>query len=236
MKNVETAKVTVLSCLSLSPSMMRITFHSDEPWPGVEDNGPDEFCWIAFPTEDGKEQGRYYTVRQRHGDTFTVDFALHAQGLATDWVRAARPGETLSTYRPRFRYTPPDDTAWVILIADLTGLPMVSRVLDEASPELRVIAHIEVPCADDAQKLHIQTRTTVIWHPMENHVKWADCSTKLPEIARSFTALPDGPGYIYIAGEAKAVAECRRHFRDTLGFDKSRIDAIGYWIEGPMPS
>ncbi|MFK0686561.1 SIP domain-containing protein [Brucella intermedia] len=44
--------------------------------------------------------------------------------------------------------------------------------------------------------------------------------------------MPEGPGYIYIAGEARAASDCRKHFRDVLGFDKRRIDAIGYWIEG----
>jgi NADPH-dependent ferric siderophore reductase len=56
--------------------------------------------------------------------------------------------------------------------------------------------------------------------------------TELPRIAREITELPEGSGYIYIAGEAKAVSESRKHFRDVLGFDKNRIDAIGYWIEG----
>lgn len=234
MKNAETAKVTVLSRVKISPSMMRVTFRSDEPWSGVDEHGPDEFCWIAFPTNDGREQGRYYTIRQRQGDEFTVDFALHAQGLATDWVRNALAGETLHTYRPRFRYTPPDDTTWVILIADLTGLPAIGRVLEEASPELNVVAHVEIPCSHDEQTLHVQARTTVIWHPINDVDQVA--VTELPNIARTFTTLPDGAGYIYIAGEAKAVSECRRHFRDTLGFDKSRIDAIGYWIDGPAPS
>ncbi len=54
----------------------------------------------------------------------------------------------------------------------------------------------------------------------------------LPQIAWAIDSLPEGPGYIYIAGEARAASECRKHFRDRLGFDKTRIDAIGYWIEG----
>jgi NADPH-dependent ferric siderophore reductase len=236
MKNTETAKVTVLSCTPLSPSMMRVVFRADTPWLDVDGNGPDEFCWIAFPTEDGREQGRYYTIRHRNGDDITVDFALHAQGLATNWVRSASPGETLHIYRPRFRYAPPMDTTWVILIADLTGLPMIGRVLDETPPELNVTAHVEIPCSGDEQELHRQTRTNLTWHPIDDPRGGTTNITRLADIARSFTALPDGPGYIYIAGEAKAVSECRKHFRDRLGFDKSRIDAIGYWIDGPVPS
>jgi NADPH-dependent ferric siderophore reductase len=54
----------------------------------------------------------------------------------------------------------------------------------------------------------------------------------LATIAAGITTLPAGNGYIYIAGEAKMVSQSRKHFRDALGFDKSRIEAIGYWIEG----
>ncbi|MNL78558.1 Siderophore-interacting protein [compost metagenome] len=53
----------------------------------------------------------------------------------------------------------------------------------------------------------------------------------LDEIARHIR-LPDGPGYIWIAGEATCVSESRKHFRDALGFDKQRITAVGYWILG----
>lgn len=56
--------------------------------------------------------------------------------------------------------------------------------------------------------------------------------SRLAAIAAGITTLPAGNGYIYITGEPKMVSQSGKHFQDARGFDKSRIEAIGYWIEG----
>ncbi|MBN8933850.1 MAG: SIP domain-containing protein, partial [Rhizobium pusense] len=55
--------------------------------------------------------------------------------------------------------------------------------------------------------------------------------TRLLDIAQAIK-LPEGEGYLYIAGEATAASEVRKHFRDVVGVDKERITSVGYWVEG----
>ncbi|MNL70649.1 Siderophore-interacting protein [compost metagenome] len=92
--------------------------------------------------------------------------------------------------------------------------------------------HVEIACDEDRQEIETLADVSIIWHACHGPRSDREGYTELPRIAGLIDRLPDGPGYIYIAGEAKAASECRKHFRDTLGFDKKRIDAIGYWIEG----
>jgi NADPH-dependent ferric siderophore reductase len=92
--------------------------------------------------------------------------------------------------------------------------------------------HVEVPLDEDQQEIATKADASIHWHVCHGLKPDRPGYTELPRIAESIDQLPEGPGYIYIAGEALAVSQCRKHFRDTLGFDKRRIDAIGYWIEG----
>ena len=133
---------------------------------------------------------------------------------------------------PEGRLWIPKGSDWILMLTDITGLPAVGRVLEELPEGFQAIVHVDVPYDAVRQEIETKANASVHWHVCHGLKDERPGYTELPRIAQSITSLPDGPGYIYIAGEARAVSDCRKHFRDRLGFDKKRIDAIGYWIEG----
>jgi NADPH-dependent ferric siderophore reductase len=240
----------VVSVSRISPNMIRIVF-AGEALSGFQSSGrPDEWTRLMFPVEqgaavalpvltDGKwrapahcpmSPARPYTVRRWSpcDGELTIDFVVHEGGIAASWAQAARCGDTIVVSAPFGRFTPPEDTDWIILLADITGLPAVARIIEEMTVERSIAAHVELPDAGDQQAMHGTADTHLHWY--DSFGKTAQ-PTQLAEIARGIE-LPAGRGYLYIAGEATAASEARKHFRDVLGFDKDRITSVGYWIEG----
>ena len=226
----------VLSTRHISPSMIRVTLGGEGLRGFVSCGGLDEFVWLSFPDENAPlddAPGRYYTIR--HWDEsraeMTVDFVSHEGGIASTWARFAQPGHRLGVLKPRFRYVPPADAHWVLLLADATGLPAVGRIIEERPSAVPVIAHIEINSIDDRQEFAART-DQVHWYESFGH---GGCPSRLSAIAAEME-LPQGPGYVWVAGEASEVAACRRHFRDTLGLPRERLTSIGYWIHGQARS
>lgn len=239
MSDKQILKAEVLSVERFTPSMVRIVFGGADIQQFSSTRFPDEFVRLLFPagvgssapeSAAGNVPGRFYTIRKHHRQSkrFTIDFACHEGGIAGQWCIAAKAGDTLGICNPGYRFEVPDDAEWILLIADITGLPAVGRTLEELVPSRRIIAHVEVPHESDRQEIETVSDVTLHWHETFGQ---PDRPTQLLDIARS-VKLPDGSGYIWIAGEATAVSESRKHFRDVLGFDKDRITAVGYWIEG----
>lgn len=242
----------VVSVEQLTPSMKRFVFKVNAGERFVPSGCPDEWVRLSFKPDahtpvslqvrgqNGKWgwpdgvvpcPDRPYTVRRWDGQRheMTVDIVAHNEGLATEWARTARAGDRIGVCNPAGRFRLPEQTDWVLMVTDITGLPAVARIAEELSPGFTAYAHIEIPAAEDRQSLATDAALDLTWHiadPRDNG------SSQLAMIAARITTLPSGNGYIYIAGEAKMVSQSRKHFRDVLGFDKNRIEAIGYWIEG----
>lgn len=126
------------------------------------------------------------------------------------------------------RENDPDVRGKWSLLSDITGLPAVGRILEELPSGKRVFAHIEIPYGDDRQEIDSHADVSITWH---ESFGIDGTGTRLSEIARAIS-LPDGAGYIWVAGEATAAADSRSYFRDISGFDEERIRSVGYWIEG----
>lgn len=219
----------------ISPSMIRIILKDGDLHRFESTGYGDEFIWLSFPVAGSTdEKGRYYTVRNwcHERKELTVDFVKHETGIATHWAQQVDVGDNIRLLNPRSRFAPPAKTDYIILIADITGLPAVGRVLEGLPQGFKAIVHVEVPCEADKQEIATQADVHIVWHCCHGLRDDREGYTELPRIAAEIKELPEGLGYIYIAGEARAASACRKHFRDVLGFDKKRIDAVGYWIEG----
>lgn len=246
---------SVLSASRLTPSMIRVTLNVRHGNRLLSTGHPDEWVRLALPPGEGMavtlpvlmENGKWgrpdgsqhcpnrpYTVRRWNADTgeMIIDIVVHEGGIASSWAQIATAGDLVGICNPEGRFRIPDDSDWLLMLTDITGLPTVGRVLEELPQDVRAIVHIEVPFDADRQTLDTQSDLSISWHVCHGPKPERPGYTELERIAQTITRLPDGQGYIYIAGEARAVSAARKHFRDTLGFDKSRIDAVGYWIEG----
>lgn len=224
----------VIECRRLSPSLMRVVLGKAD-LAGFQTSGhPDEWIRLSFPDapkvprrrkpEELVAPTRPYTVR--HWDAararMVVDFVLHAEGVATTWAAAARPGARIALSKPAGKFAPPEGTDWVALIADATGLPAAGRILDELSERIRVIAHLDVPGPEDRLPLRTRPGLSLSWHH----------GRTLSEMARAAHWPGMVTGYVWIAGEAGQVRDARDHFYHVHGLSPDRMAAVGYWIEG----
>ena len=246
---------TAISVERLTPSMIRVALHVDGGERLVPSGHPDEWLRLALPPDadtpvtlpvlmdngkwgrpDGSKHcpNRPYTIRRWDAATreMVIDIVVHEGGVAAGWAMTAKVGDVVGLCNPEGRFWLPEGSRWLMMLTDITGLPAVGRVLEELPAGLRAIVHVEVPSEADRQEIATQADVTITWHASHGPRPDRSGYTDLPRIAAGIDSLPEGPGYIYIAGEAKAAAACRAHFRDGLGFDKDRIDAVGYWIEG----
>jgi len=219
---------TVLSRRSLSPSMIRIVLGGEELRSFQSTGVPDEFIWLTFANEDGTSGGRYYTVRHWNGDTceLTVDFVRHDVGIGTKWAQQAIEGDMIEIYLPRSRFAPPP-TGDIILLGDYSALPAIARIVEECR-DRRIIVYAEIPGIEDRLDFVCNDNLTINWH--ETFGK-AEKATQLSNIAQTMPC-PEKSAYIWIAGEARAVSDCRKHFRTACNIHKDYITAVGYWIEG----
>ena len=152
---------------------------------------------------------------------------LHDHGVVTAWARAAGPGAVVGLNLPTGMYDAPTDLAWQVLVADCAALPALARVLEQTPPDVRNRVVVEVPGDEHRIDLPAHPRTEVTWvHGGNGHRP-----SRLEDVVRALPH-PDAPGgYVWVAGESRALRGVRRYLRRDLGLPASRYKAVGYWIE-----
>jgi NADPH-dependent ferric siderophore reductase len=232
----------------LTPGMVRIDFTGD--FTGFVSTGVgDEYVrlflpgagqtepTLPIPTDDGywkfpegapASPVRCYTVRAWDPDTgrLTIDFVVHEGGVAAAWALRAGPGDVVAINTPRGLYEPAEGIVWRLLVADATGLPAALRLAEQALPDVRTRVVLEVAGPDDRQDIDRPGNTELQWvHGGNGHGP-----SRLADIVRS-AELPDGPGYVWVAGEARSTRAVRRYLRHELRLPASAYKIVGYWTE-----
>ncbi|MGU3655015.1 siderophore-interacting protein [Mycolicibacterium sp. A43C] len=224
---------TVIEAKHLNPRLRRITLQVDDPVALDVKPGGDSAVGIYFPVQEGGEpvdpassdaEGRNYTVRRADGDRIVVDIVLHARGIATTWAVGAEPGDRVGLDHARSWYRPGTGTAWQLLVADLSGLPAIARIIEELPGGMPVTAIVEV--AEDADLAYLPNHpdVTVITSIGTGN---GYAASDLARLVRSL-ALPDGVGYCWFAGEAAESRAVRKFLRGT-GWTVDQLDVTGYW-------
>ena len=167
---------------------------------------------------------RDYTPRRYDAAAgeLTIEFALHGEGPAAAWAAQAAPGQRLTVGGPRGSFIVPTDYAWHLLVGDETALPAISRRLEELPAGTRAIVVAQV--ADTADRRALASAAQL-------EVQWVDDADALLAAVRALP-LPEGEGYAWCAGEAKAMATLRRILVDEKGHIRHAIRAAAYWKEG----
>jgi len=238
----------------VTPRMVRVTlggpelegFHTASfddhmklffPAPGEEEPsmpvmGPNG---AVFPEGAPRSPARDYTPRRHDPDRgeLSIDFALHAEGPATEWAADARPGARLGVGGPRGSFILPDDLDWYLLAGDETALPAIGRRLEELPPTARAIAVIEV--ADAAERQSLPERPGIEIHWLERNGAPAGEPGRL-EPALSAVAIPPGEGHAWVACESEVARLLRRVLTERHGLPKERVKAAGYWRRGAVAS
>ena len=148
-----------------------------------------------------------------------VDFVVHEGGVASAWAQRARPGDVIYVTEAMGWYRPPADAPWQLLVADLAGLPALARAVEQLPAGARAYALVEVPTAAD--RLEILTAAE-----RQLDVAGGFGQRRGPEPARRrrwpSSSAPEGPGYVWFAGEASASRAVRKHLRHERGWPVER--------------
>ncbi len=183
---------------------------------------PDE--WVAL-TIPGQFQTRYYTVRYwAHGE-LTLDVVVHDHGLVTEWAAGDCVGDVVMVSAPKGSFTMPADAGWLLLVGDLTALPAIARIIENAGVPVR--AWVEIPDAPLTDYLGSTADAGAItWVPIPHDVETATAA-----IVEGIE-WPEGEGYFWMAGESAQMRAIRKHLMREVKLPTSAYDVMGYWRGG----
>lgn len=236
----------VTDVVALTPNMIRIVLGGEDLRRFVSSGDPDERLVVVLPAPgeretpaptrqpdgtldypaDDEPELRSYTVRRFDADKpeMVIDFVRHEGGVAATWAIQAQVGDVVYLSPAKGWYAPPADATWQLLLADMTALPALGRILEELPAGLRAVAVAEVTEEADRQELTSPADVTYQWVTGGN----GHGPSAMLEVLKQIE-LPDGPGYIWFAGEAAESRAIRKYVRRELGWPTDRFTIIGYW-------
>lgn len=184
---------------------------------------------VTFPEGAVEPAQRVYTVSDHRTVAGAVeldlDVVVHDGGIGAAWAQRCEPGDEVGLIEPHGLYAAPRAVGWQLLVADLTGVPALARILRALQPGQCVQATVVVTDAADEIALPSPADVSVTWQVVgtENDITGA--------LAAAVTecALPDADRYVWLAGEARASRAVRRHLRRELRWPQSDFYTCGYW-------
>jgi NADPH-dependent ferric siderophore reductase len=245
-----TGHLTVRAVERPTPALARITFTGPE-LARFPDEEPGEIITLMWPAEGAGEvvlpgegwrfppgtpaqHARNFTVRalRRSERSVVIDFVLHGPGRASAWAEQARPGDRIGFAGPRLHYVGDPDAPWTLLAGDETALPSIAATLEQLPAGHPTFAVVEVADARERQEISTAAAVSLTW--LERDGAPAHRSA-LPDAVRELD-LPDGPGKVWVAGEAGVVRKIREHLRDERALAIGPMQAIGYWKHRETPA
>ncbi|MEU2678571.1 siderophore-interacting protein [Streptomyces sp. NPDC007107] len=203
--------------------------------------------WVRLWFErDGKPHQRGYTLVDPDPDTgtFALEFALH-DGTASDWARAARPGDTIDATLQGTRFTLPEPRpARLFLVGDAASLPAVNSLLDALPGTPATIwyetADAAAQASDTSGPSHASDGKPPFRLDADHHtlhtVPRQDAGAHL--VSEVKAALPGLLGedtsdaYVWIACDTATTRTLASYARKELAVPKERVNALGYWRAG----
>ncbi|RRN78065.1 siderophore-interacting protein, partial [Pseudoxanthomonas sp. SGD-10] len=185
--------------------------------------------WV-YPSEEIRPTIRTYTHRgiSLEKNEMYIDFVAHGDnGPASAWASNAKPGDILGVAMKEKHEPLYPQADWYLLVADATGIPVISAILESLPASAKGVAYIEVPGIEDQQD--IQTNADVEIHWIAN--PHPGLEVVLPEKVKSL-ALPEGSRFGYIAAEFSSVKEIRQYLRKEKGWQRDEFYAFSYWKNG----
>jgi NADPH-dependent ferric siderophore reductase len=183
--------------------------------------------WVRLWFDNaGKPHQRAYTLVDPDAEagTFQLEFALH-EGCASDWARAAKPGDTIeATVQGTGFEHPSPAPSHVFAVGDPASLPAINSLLDALGSAPATVwfegGDDDLPFRTDPDRHELRKvpRQDSGAH-LVDRVK-AD----LPGLLRD-TADP----YVWIACDTATTRVLGAYVRKELGLPKQRVHALGYW-------
>lgn len=215
-------RFTVLDTERVGPHYQRVTvdggglLHNRQPHPTM---------WARLWFDNnGRPHQRAYTIVNPDpvADRFDLEFAIH-DGPAARWSLHASPGDTIDATLQGSSFALPDPTPeHLYLVGDPASLPAVNSLLDAAEA---------TPATVWLQQQHDADRDLPVNAKAHHEIRWlphGDGTGSLAEAVRG-----EVPGtndaFYWVTCEASVTRDIARYLRRTLGVDRRRIHALGYW-------
>jgi NADPH-dependent ferric siderophore reductase len=183
--------------------------------------------WVRLWFDNaGKPHQRAYTLVDPDAEagTFGLEFALH-EGCASDWARAAKPGDTIeATVQGTGFENPSPAPSHVFAVGDPASLPAINSLLDALGSAPATVwfegGDDDLPFRADPDRHEFRKvpRRDSGAH-LVDRVK-----SDLPGLLRD-TADP----YVWIACDTATTRALAAYVRKELGLPKQRVHALGYW-------
>jgi NADPH-dependent ferric siderophore reductase len=234
--------VTVARVERLTPRVISVTFTGDAlagfgpPRPGAHMKllfAPPGFDMPALERgEDGpRPPSRTYTPRRFDpaAKRLDVEFVLHGDGLAANWVRKAKAGDPLHVAGPGGGYDVPADLSELIIIADDTAMPAAATILEALPANAKATVVCEVADAKEERALTAKASAAPVW--LHYATAGVDPGVLLEKKAVELAAAkPDA--HWWIACEAGAMRRIRRHLLADRKVAPAKVHTRGYWKLG----
>jgi len=174
---------------------------------------------------------RTYTPRLYDPDRkrLDVEFVLHGDGLAANWVQKARAGDPLHVAGPGGGYDVPADLKELVIVADDTAMPAAGTILEALPKGAKTTVLCEVSDAKEERPLSPTIAISPIWlrYATEGVQPGVLLERKVLELSAQ---KPDA--HWWIACEAGAMRRIRKHLLGERRVDPARVHTRGYWKLG----
>ena len=219
----------VVLARDLSTSLREITLHGDAAaLAGVPGND----VMVRLSDRSGSFTRRRYSVRSvdEQLDQFTLWICTVHDGVGSQWVRRAQPGDTVDVVGPRGKIPLDPDADWHLFMGDATGFSAFYRMAQSITPPGRAIFIVEIDHDDDARTAVFDEGLAVsaIFVSRFSRAR-NDPGGLLNGLAA--LALPPGTGHAYLFGEFSVINVLRSALVDR-GMDDEQISRKAYWRIG----
>jgi NADPH-dependent ferric siderophore reductase len=218
----------VVESEQMSPTMQRIALSAPELAGFRYEPGQDVMLLVgAVGTRPIR---RRYTIRSldRAALTLTVNVVRHGEGPGEQWVRSARPADTIEGIGPRGKITTSIEAHWHLFLGDESAMPAILTMTESLPGDAVATLAIEIPEPDDEQELLAPARTRLSWlHRLGRPP--GDPALLSAEAAE--VEFGDGDGHAYVFGEA-AVVSAVREILARRGLRQDQISPKAYWGRG----
>ncbi|UFQ19738.1 MULTISPECIES: siderophore-interacting protein [Streptomyces] len=187
--------------------------------------------WVRLWFESaGRPHQRAYTLVDPDpaAGTFTLEFALH-DGPASDWARAAAPGDRIAATVQGTGFEAPDPApARLFVIGDTAALPAVSSLLS-ALPGTPATIWFETRHGPDADLA--ASRVDPGLHDVRPVERRLSGGHLVQEVKSALPGLLGDPAdaYVWITCDTTTTRALAAYVRKDLSVPKHRVHALGYW-------
>ena len=188
--------------------------------------------WVS-PSDKFKPVSRTYTLRNidAANNQVVIDIANHGlNGPGSRWANEAKIGDRIGVSMKSKKKDLAPKTDFILLAADLTGLPAISTIIESLSANTKGIVCVEVPTENDIHTIETKANLECKWiiNPEVGNGTALHTLVKKQNLPKR----KEGKRFAYIAGESKSVKEIKSFFKDDLEWKKDEFYCTSHWKAG----